>query len=173
MLELALIENLQRRDLNPVEEARAFQVLLEDLHLTQEEVSRRVGKDRATVANTLRLLQLPRSALEALEQGRITAGHAKAILSMKQPGARENLLAEIISKGLTVRQAEKYRPRNASETHPKDPHTLDAQNRLSHRIGLQVDIARRGKGGRLVIRFRNETELDHLFSVLLDHGGSL
>jgi ParB family transcriptional regulator, chromosome partitioning protein len=170
MLELALVENLQREDLNPVEEARAYQVLVEDLDLSQEEVARRVGKERATVANILRLLNLPASALDALETGKITAGHAKAILSHKRREDQEALLEAILKRGLSVREAEahKHAPRQAGARRKgkADPDTAAAAERLSMEVGMPVEIRRRGRGGEVAVRFRDEQELHRLFEWL-------
>jgi ParB family chromosome partitioning protein len=171
LLELALVENLQREDLNPVEEARAYQVLTEDLGLTQEQVASRVGKERSTVANTLRMLTLPPLALKALEAGQITAGHAKAILSRRKGEEQEALLAAILKRGLSVREAEAFRmPRSkAASAKKSDPDTAAAQKSLSQLLGLAVEIRRRGKGGEVAIRFSSEQELHRLYEWL--HSG--
>lgn len=174
ILELALVENIQREDLNPVDEARAYQMLVEDLDLSQEEVARRVGKERATVANTLRLLHLPQLALRALEAGEITTGHAKAILSHKRREDQEDLLAAILKRGLSVREAEAYRrpagnsPRKARAT---DPDTDAAAERLALELGLPVEIRRKGHGGEVAVRFRSEEELQRVFERLQGDGG--
>lgn len=174
MLELALVENLQREDLNPVEEARAYQVLVEDLSLSQEEVARRVGKERATVANTLRLLHLPQFALNALEAGQITTGHAKAILSLKRREDQEDLLASILKRGLSVREAEAYHRK--VEARPRRKRSLDADTssaaeKLSMELGMAVEIRRRGRGGELAVRFKDEQELQSLFEWMLERHG--
>jgi ParB family chromosome partitioning protein len=171
LLELALVENLQREDLNPVEEARAYQVLTEDLGLTQEQVASRVGKERSTVANTLRMLALPPLALKALEAGQISAGHAKAILSRRKGEEQEALLAAILKRGLSVREAEAFRmPRSkAASAKKSDPDTAAAQKSLSQLLGLAVEIRRRGKGGEVAIRFSSEQELHRLYEWL--HSG--
>ncbi len=105
-LELALVENLQREDLNPMEEAHAYRRLMEDFSLSQEDISRKVGKDRSTVANSLRLLKLPPSVQDALRTGAITAGHARAVLGLPTAGLQEKTLQDILAKGLSVRQVE-------------------------------------------------------------------
>ncbi len=174
MLELALVENLQREDLNPVEEARAYQVLVEDLSLSQEEVARRVGKERATVANTLRLLHLPQFALNALEAGQITTGHAKAILSLKKREDQEDLLASILKRGLSVREAEAYHRKVEAKPRRKrsvDADTTAAAEKLSMELGMAVEIRRRGRGGELAVRFKDEQELHSLFEWMLEHHG--
>lgn len=150
-LEIALVENLQREDLSPVEEALGYQRLLE-MGLTQEEVSRRVGKARSTVANALRLLQLPEEALRALEEGRITPGHARALLMLPEE-ERLWALGEILAKGLSVRQAERLK-----EKRPKPEPDLERQalaEGLSRSLGLRVRLSKR----RLVIEFSSEEEL--------------
>lgn len=174
MLELALVENLQREDLNPVEEARAYQVLVEDLDLSQEEVARKVGKERATVANTLRLLHLPKMALDALEAGQITTGHAKAILSQKRREEQEALLEEILKRGLSVREAEAFHRRVQAKARGKrvmDPDTAAAAQSLSMELGMPVEIRRRGRGGEVSVRFRDEQELHRLFEWLQGQRG--
>jgi ParB family chromosome partitioning protein len=169
LLELALVENIQREDLNPVEEARAYQVLLEDLGLTQEEVARRVGKERSTVANTLRLLHLPEMALAALEASQITVGHAKAILARRRREEQDALLQAILKRGLSVREAERFRekvPVAPKAAKKNDPNTAAAERSLSQLLGMPVEIRRRGGAGELVVKFRNEQELHHLFEWL-------
>jgi ParB family chromosome partitioning protein len=156
-LELALVENLQREDLSPVEEARGYQALLA-MGLTQEEVAKRVGKARSTVANALRLLQLPEEVLEALERGEITAGHARALL-MLEPQDRLWGLREILEKGLSVRQGEALRERLSREGRPKEASPLSLE--LSRHLGLLVRVAG-GRRGRVVIHYRSLEELEGL-----------
>jgi|WetSurMetagenome_2_1015567.scaffolds.fasta_scaffold40308_3 ParB family transcriptional regulator, chromosome partitioning protein len=174
VLELALVENIQREDLNPVEEAHAYRVLIEDLNLSQEEVARRVGKERATVANTLRLLHLSQLALAALEAGQITTGHAKAILSHKKHEEQDELLEAILKRGLSVREAEAFRRRGARRTKhrkPVDADTAAAAERLAMEIGVPVEIRRKGRGGEVALRFKDEEELQRLFEKLYDLRG--
>ncbi len=174
MLELTLVENIQREDLNPVEEAHAYRVLIEDLNLSQEEVARRVGKERATVANTLRLLHLSQLALAALEAGQITTGHAKAILSHKKHEEQDELLEAILKRGLSVREAEAYHrrgTRRARHRNPVDADTTAAAERLAMEIGVPVEIRRKGRGGEVALRFRDEDELQGLFEKLHDLRG--
>ncbi|TBH21247.1 ParB/RepB/Spo0J family partition protein [Thermus thermamylovorans] len=158
-LELALVENLQREDLSPVEEARGYQALL-GMGLTQEEVAKRVGKARSTVANALRLLQLPEEVLEALEGGWISAGHARALL-MLEPEDRVWGLREILAKGLSVRQAEALRERLARGRvgGVRDPSPLSLE--LSRHLGLPVRVVG-GRRGKVVIHFRSLEELEAL-----------
>ncbi len=166
MLEVALVENLQREDLNPVDEARAYKVMVEEFGRTQEEVAKRVGKERATVANVLRLLNLPEAALASLQSGAITTGHAKALLAQKDAVDRGALLEAILKKGLSVREAENFKKGKKNKAvlvKNEDPDTAEAAKQLSGLLGLSVTIHRRGRGGDVSFRFRNETELQHLY----------
>lgn len=172
LLELALVENLQRENLNPIEEARAYKALIESVGLTQEEVSRRVGKERATVANSLRLLNLQSLALKALESGQITSGHAKAILALRKREEQDELLKAVLSKGLSVREAERYRPPKPRRTpHASDADTEAAARAMASKIGLPVSIVRRGRGGSVAIKFKSEEQLNHLFELVESIGG--
>ena len=167
-LEIAIVENVQRADLNPVEEARAFRQLVETFGHTQEEVAKAVGKSRAHVANTLRLLAMPKSVLAYLEEGAITAGHARAIATAPNP---EALAEQIVRDGLSVRAAEAL-ARNASGASAPErkassgaPQTKDADTRalesdLSSRLGLAVEIKAKGEQGELRVKFSNLEQLD-------------
>ena len=165
-LELALIENLQRADLSPLEEARAFRRLTEDHARTQEDVAEAVGKSRSHVANTLRLLTLPPSVQELVEEGRLSAGHARALVGSP---AAESLARAVIDRGLNVRETEALlrhtasRAKTAASTTPAvDPNIQDLVGRLSEQLGLEVSIRAKGKGGLLTIRFRDLDQLDRL-----------
>jgi len=171
VLELALVENLQRQDLNPVEEALAYRVLIERIGLTQDELARRIGRSRPAVANALRLLTLPDRALTALRSGRITAGHARAILSLDDEADRLGLLEEILRKNLSVRQAEELarRPRPARPAPPPpDPNVRSLEERLSRRFGTRVRVVpgRKKGSGRLTIEYRNLDDLDRILELL-------
>ncbi len=173
MLELALIENIQRQDLNPLEEAMAYQRLTEDLGLTQAEAARRVGRDRATVANFLRLMQLPDYAKEDLLEERFTMGHAKAILMVSQPELQRELRDTIIRKKLSVRQAEALARRMAKQgcataTHSRkpDPNIVALCQELTHAIGSPVKISPGKRGGRLEIRYETAEELERIVAIL-------
>lgn len=171
VLELALIENLQREDLNPVDEARGYRLLLDRTDLTQEELAFRIGKSRATVANSLRLLSLPGEALEALRAGAITAGHARAILAADGEHARHEALAQIVGKALSVRQAEALVKRGVRD--PQAPRRRDAdlkqlEERLARRLGTKVTV-RPGKkkgAGQISIPFRSLDDLDRILALL-------
>jgi len=172
LLELALVENIQRAELTPLEEAQAYVRLQETLRLTQEQVAQKVGKDRATVANTMRLLRLPREVKELLGTGKIDAGHARALLALERPGDQVGLAWEAARKALSVREVERRvallrAPRAAAGPKRRDPNTRAAEERLKAALGTVVEIARRGKGGSLRIAFTSEQELQRLFELLL------
>jgi ParB-like partition proteins len=171
MLEIALVENLQREDLNPLEAAAAYARLKEEFHLTQEDVARRVGKDRATVANALRLLKLPASVREKIREGSLSAGHAKALAALVSADDQERLADEILRRALSVRQTEKRVASFSSEGKVRrerrsDPFTRDAEEKLSRRLKTRVRIARSRRGGRIEIAFGSEEELIGLFDRL-------
>jgi ParB family chromosome partitioning protein len=170
---IALVENVQRRDLTPLEEAEAFQQLKEQFGLTQEDVAARVGKDRATVANALRLLKLPTSVREAVDDGRLTAGHARPLLTLASAADQESLAKEAIARGYTVRRVEERAAELAGERKKRrgekkaDPETRDAERRLSRALGTKVEIRRKRKGGEVRIVFYTEEELIGLFQKLM------
>ncbi len=172
MLELALVENIQREDLTAIEEAHAYQVLVETFHLSQEEVAQRVGRSRSAVANTLRLLNLPKSVQHMLLEGSLSMGHARALLPL--PASQQKQLAERIARrALSVRQTERVvqhllhpAPRKISASN--DPHVRAAQQRLEERFQTKIEIQQDRKGiGRLVFHFHNGEELDRLFEALI------
>jgi ParB family transcriptional regulator, chromosome partitioning protein len=175
LLELALVENIQREDLNPIEEAQAFQRLQDELRLTQEEIARRVGRDRATIANALRLLRLPRELRETVSAGRLAAGHARALLALERTDDQLSLGREAARKGLSVREVERRvallrDPRGAVPSRRKDPNTRAAEERLRSALGARVEITRRGRGGQIRVRFEGEAELNRLFDLLVRSG---
>ena len=173
MLEIALVENIQRQELNPIEEARAYWQLGEHLRLTQEQVADRVGKSRPQVANTLRLLRLPSEIQALVATGKVSTGHAKVLLGVEEPRAQEQLCAEVLEKQLSVRALEarlqqlicarKARPkkRNSNAVFVKA-----ASEELTQAWGTRVEIKPRGKGGNLVLHYASEAELDRLFEAL-------
>ena len=171
MLEVALVENLQREDLNPLEAAAAYARLKEEFHLTQEDVARRVGKDRATVANALRILKLPASVREKIREGSLSAGHAKALAALSSADDQERLAEEVLRRALSVRQTEKRAASFGSEgkvvrERRSDPFTRDAEEKLSRRLKSRVRIVRRRRGGKIEIAFGSEDELIGLFERL-------
>src|SRR5262245_56378932 len=174
LLELALVENIQRAELSPLEEAQAFHRLQEELRLTQEDVARKVGRDRSTVANTLRLLRLPREVRDLLAAGRLDAGHARALLALDRGEDQLGLARQAASRGLSVREVERRVSllRNPPRSRPgrRDANTRAAEERLRAALGTRVEIRRRGKGGALRIAFTGEAELQRLFELLVRAG---
>jgi len=169
-LALALVENLQREDLNPLEAASAYQELIDDFGLTQEEVARRVGKDRSTVANTLRLLRLSEAAKGALLSDLISEGHARALLRLESEEQKRALEA-ILKRDLNVRQTEELVRRLAEgvpQPASKPPEDLALEEAFRQALGTKVTLARSKKGGRLVIHFYSEEELQGLYDLLVE-----
>jgi ParB family chromosome partitioning protein len=170
--ERALVENVQRADLNPIEEAAAFQRLIDDFGLTQEQVAERVGKDRSTVANAVRLLKLPPSVREMVEAGRLTMGHAKALLAFDTVDAMETAARQVVARGLSVRQTEalaRPAPEKAKKEVPvKSASVLDLEERLTRALGGPVTVTDEdGKAGTLTIRYLDLDHLDRLLERLL------
>jgi ParB family chromosome partitioning protein len=172
-LELALIENVQRTDLGPLEAAEAYRQLVEDFNLSHEEISTRVGKSRAAVTNTLRLLKLPPAVQQALSAGHISEGHARALLALPTPQAQSAALQTVLMRELNVRQTEELVHRlsgqkPASQVKPEPPPEIVAlEERLRERLGTRVSLNRRRKGGTLVIHFYSDEELDALVGQIL------
>lgn len=159
-LEIALIENIQRADLNALEEAAAYQELMEHFGRTQEQVAQDVGKSRSHIANTVRLLRLPDSVKQWLREGKLTAGHARTLLSAADPEAAAR---QILSGQLTVRQAERRSPRKArpSGKPPVDPNLADLEANISNKLGLKVQIIHKGdKGGEIRIAYSSLEQLE-------------
>lgn len=178
MLELALVENVQRADLNPLEEASAYRQLMDEFGLTQEEVAARVGKSRTAVANTVRLLRLPDDLKEALAGGRISEGHARALLSLATARLQRQALATIEKRGLNVRQTEDLVRRMQEEAESPagvregrepllSPQDRDAVEKFQSRLGTKVKLVRGKKGGRLVIHFYSEEELQAIYEAIV------
>ena len=172
--ELSLIENILREGLNAVEEAEAYQTLTATFNLSQEELAARVGKDRSTIANTIRLLQLPAAAKTALIEKKITTGHARPLLSLESPKEQIAALETILKKGLTVRETERL-IQNARKDVPErkttnqDPYTADLEKTLSRRLMARVQIRRLKKErGTIEIRFNSGEDLNRLFQILMD-----
>jgi len=170
-LEIALIENIQRDDLNPVETAGAFQRLIEEYGYTQEDLAGRVGKDRATVANYLRLLKLPYEIKERISNGHLSMGHAKALLSLPSPKTQIEAARRVLNKGLSVRETEALckrllSPDKKGKKSGKDPNITALEERLKQSLGTKVRIAHRGKGGKIEIEYYSLDELDRLLEIL-------
>lgn len=185
LLELALIENVQREDLNPIEEAAAYQRLAEEFHLTQEQIASAVGKDRSSVANYLRLLKLPDEVRADLASGALSMGHARALLALADAAAQRHAAREVIARGLSVRDtealvkklgAEKNQNRNKNpepgtgnrELPPPDVHTRAAEDRMRFALGTKVRISRRGQAGTIEIEFGSEVELNRIYEYITE-----
>jgi ParB family chromosome partitioning protein len=172
-LELALIENVQRADLSPLETAEAYRQLAEDFNLSHDEISTRVGKSRVSVTNTLRLLKLPDPVLKALADNDITEGHARALLGLNTAQAQNAALQTIMNNGLNVRQAEelvrKMLGHKPASTDPKPvlPEIKEIEDRLQTKLGTRVSLHHGQKGGSLTIHYYSDEELDSLVSQLL------
>jgi ParB family transcriptional regulator, chromosome partitioning protein len=181
LVEWALVENIQRSDLNALEEAAAYQTLVDEFQLTQAEIGQRVGKSRSAVANTLRLLQLPRPAQEALLAHQISPGHARALLALEDRKLLDIALSRILERGLSVRQTEELvkqltaqpAPAQLADT-PADPHMSYLENRFRAALGTRVALNRNSDGtGRLVVHFYNDDDLNNLFQLIAGDDESL
>jgi ParB family chromosome partitioning protein len=172
VLELALIENIQRQDLNPLEEAQAYHRLMEEFGLTQAQVASRVGRDRSTVANFLRLLRLPPEVQEDIMEGRVSMGHARALLMVEDPQRQRELRDLILAKGLSVRQAEGMarrlnRPPSSRPSTSRDaPNLRHLSEDLTRTLGAQTKIVQTRRGGRIEIRCQSLDELERLIQML-------
>jgi len=173
--EVALVENVQRLNLNPLEEARGYQRLMDEFNLNAQEVAARVGKDRATVANLVRILRLPTAVQEYLREGIITVGHAKAILTVKEPAAQTSLAQKVIDESLSVRALEAIVSREVVLEEPKKPRAgkrieasqfPEIEERLRNALGTKVTIRRSKKGGAVELHFFSDSELDRLIDIL-------
>ncbi len=172
-MELALIENLQRQDLNPVEEALGYQSLISDYGLTQEEAASRVGKSRPAVTNALRLLQLTPEILEMVRNGSLSAGHARAVLSLKSPQKQQQAAQKIMALGLSVRQAELLCKNMEREPAPQKPVSLavdyvaECEKNLSRHLGRGVKIVNGKRKGRFELEFYGQEDLQKLLDALM------
>ncbi len=168
-LEVALLENLQREDLNPMEEARAYQRLQTEFQLTQDEVAQRVGRDRSSVTNMLRLLKLPLSLQTDIETGRLSMGHARALLALDSEEAQRRLRDQIVADGLSVRETEnqvRAEKRRRVAKPPKPAHIEAVEEALHQRFGAQVAIKPGRKRGKIEITYQGEEDLQRLLSLL-------
>lgn len=168
--ELSLIENLQREDLTAVEEAQAYRQMIDRYQYTQEMLSQKIGKSRSHIANTLRILNLPSSILEMIESRKISAGHARALLSL--PGQKEQLAAarEIAAKGMSVREAEKRtKPRKVIQefVFEKPAEVLDLEEKLQKHLGTKAEIFSHSEGGRIIISYYSNEELERIIEMLI------
>lgn len=174
LLEVALIENIQRENLNPIEEAHAYRRLTDELHLSQDTIAAQVGKDRATVSNYMRLLRLPTEVRTALAEGDMGMGHARALLSLGDEAAQRRVGRDVIARGLSVRETEalvkrEMGPKPAPPEPVKvDPNTRAAEDALKLSLGTRVRIVRKGRGGRIEVDFTGEAELQRLYERLVE-----
>ena len=178
LLELALVENLQRADLNPMEEAEAYRTLQENFNLSQEEIALRVGKARPAVTNTLRLLKLPPAIQDFLRSGRLTAGKVRPLLTINDPERQQELAERALREGLSARSMEELAggrkpgaaPGKRARKSP-EPHAAAAAERLTRQLQTRVEIDRRGKGGTIRIHFHSEEELIRLYERITEPTG--
>lgn len=176
VLELSLIENIQREELNPIEEAHAYRRLIDGLGVTQEEVARRVGRERSSVTNYLRLLKLPDDIQQAVEEDRLSMGHARALLSLDTPDEQRALANKVFEQGLSVRETERYvkkihektarRAGRAARDEAVDANVRAAEERLSRRLGTKVRIHPQKKGGKIEIQYYSDLELENIYNII-------
>ena len=176
LLEMALVENLQRSDLNPVEEGEAYRSLKDSFGLSQEEIARQVGKARSTISNAVRLLSLPNEIQDMLRDGRLAAGQARPLLALEDTERQLELARRAVKRGLTARQLEelagdRQKSRAKKPSIASDPDTRAAAERLTRRLQTKVEIRRKGKGGTVRLHFHTEEELMRLYELLLRPGG--
>ncbi|HKG79741.1 MAG TPA: ParB/RepB/Spo0J family partition protein [Pyrinomonadaceae bacterium] len=177
LLEIALIENIQRESLNPIEEAQAYKKLIESVGLTQESLASRVGRDRSYITNYLRLLRLPQDLQQLVQEGRLSTGHARTLLALTDPDLQRRVARQIIDGGLSVRATEQLvhkateeKPtRIATAPHPVDPNIKAAETKLRRALGTQVKIIQlSGEGrGKVEISFFNSQDLDRIYNLLM------
>lgn len=176
LLEMALVENIQREDLNPIDEALAYKRLGEEFHLTQEEIATSVGKDRASVANFVRLLKLPDEVQADVAAGSLSMGHARALLTLADEADQRRLARDVIARHLSVRETESLvkkmvegaKPAVEPAVKPLDVHTRAAEDRLRVALGTRVRIIRQGARGKVEIDFESEDELIRIFEQLTE-----
>lgn len=174
ILEWALIENVQRENLNPIEEATAYQRLTQEFNLSQEDIAARVGKDRSSVANTIRLLRLPAEVRNDVASKTLSMGHARALLALPAEADQRRIARDVIARGLSVRETESLVKRAVepgaktapAAPKPKDVHTRAAEEAMHRAIGAPVEIMRKGRGGQVVIKFSSEDDLQRLYDYL-------
>jgi ParB family chromosome partitioning protein len=173
LLMVALIENIQREDLNPIEEAVAYRRLSDELHLTQEQIADAVGKDRSSIANFVRLLRLPPEVRANVASSALTMGHARALLGLSDENAQLRVARDIVARNLSVRETEALirkatQPADATPEKTTDVHTRAAEEKLRLALGTRARIVRKGKGGRIEIDFASEDELQRIYELLTE-----
>ena len=173
VLAVALIENIQREDLNPIEEAVAYRRLSDEYHLTQEQIADAVGKDRSSIANYVRLLRLPQEVRGNVASNTLSMGHARALLALTDEAAQLRVARDVVSRNLSVRETEALvkkatAPGEKRTVAPADVHTRAAEEKLKLALGTRARIVRKGKGGRIEISFANEDELQRVYELLTE-----
>jgi ParB family chromosome partitioning protein len=182
LLELALVENIQRQELNPIEEAKAYRKLIDNIGLTQEMVAERVGKSRTIVTTAMRLLKLPGEIQKNLEEGKLSAGHGRALLMTEDPKIQNSIARAIIEKGLSVRETEQavkkggaatLKTANKSVTRIVDPNVKVAETKLMRTLSTNVKIlpAKKGKGGKIEIEYYGVDDLNRIYEVIISNKG--
>ncbi len=170
MFELSLVENIQREDLNPLEEAEAYRQLMDNFNLSQEQLSQRIGKDRSSVANMLRLLKLPDEVKTEILNGNVSAGHARAIMGLESQEDQESLAQRITGEKLSVREAEevvkKLRKISITTTKQKNVHIMEAEEELQRALGAHVNIKYRKGKGKIEVKFYSEDDLQRIMNVM-------
>jgi ParB family chromosome partitioning protein len=182
VLELSLIENLQRENLNPIEEAGAYKNLLDKLGYTQEQLAQRVGRDRSSIANSLRLLKLPTAIQALVGEEKLSMGHARALIGLGSAADQEAMASRILSRGLSVRETERLvkQPRGASlreelrtpQRRDSDPNVNAAELKLKRKLGAPVKISLTKRGGSILIKFSTMDDLTRIFEILIERGKS-
>lgn len=165
----ALIENIQREDLNPIEEALAYKRLMEEYNLTQEELAKELGKSRSYIANTVRLLNLPEKVIEYITAGKLTAGHGKALLSIKDENKQLQIAEEIINNDLNVREAENITSKKAKgkeKDNKKDPYIVEIEENLMRILGTKVNLVQGKKKGKIEIEYYTNEDLERILDIL-------
>ena len=179
MLELALIENIQRQELNPIEEAQAYKRLIEHLNVTQESIAQRVGRDRTFITNYLRLLRLPREVQQMVEEEQLSMGHARALLGVEDPEQQTRIAKSVVERNLTVRETERLMKTITTGTEQKgnadekatikhtDPNIQAAEDKLRRRFGTRVKVLQNSSGkGKIEIEFYNQNDLNRIYEIL-------
>lgn len=177
IMEIALIENLQREDLNPIEEAEAYQKLMDDYNLTQEEVAKVAGKSRAAIANTVRLLTLPKEIKDMLTDGRLTSGHARTLVTISDSERQNELARQIIEKNLNVREAEKLVAREGSKRKvnnvvntERNAEISDLEEKLKMIYGTKVNLVKGHNKGKIIFEYYSKEEFDRIIDILINYG---
>jgi ParB family chromosome partitioning protein len=177
-MEMTIVENLQRADLNPIEQAHAYSRLSRDFHMTQEQMAERTGKDRASVSNFLRLLKLPESVQRHVELGELTFGHARALLALESPDAIETAAKKVLTLHLSVRATENYiqnllnpdaKSKEPKPALPVDPNVREAQDQLRRTLGLKVTIEDKQGKGKVIIEYSGIEDFDAILSALANN----